>query len=58
MIVGYQRERIESHFGDGSAFGVAIAYREQTVPTAPPGRSCSRATRRRAARSCSVGVTS
>ena len=31
VIVGYQRERIESHFGDGAAFGVAIAYREQTV---------------------------
>ena len=31
LIVGYQRERIESHFGDGSAFGVTIGYREQTV---------------------------
>ena len=31
MIVGYQGERIEGHFGDGRAFGVRIEYREQTV---------------------------
>ncbi|MGH7805198.1 MAG: nucleotidyltransferase family protein [Candidatus Binatia bacterium] len=30
-VVGYQAERIESHFGDGSALGVSIVYRRQTV---------------------------
>ena len=31
VIVGYQRERIESHFREGGDFDVTIAYREQTV---------------------------
>src|SRR5208337_2026681 len=29
IIIGYRKEVIVNHFGDGSAFGVAIAYREQ-----------------------------
>ena len=31
MITGYRAERIESHFGDGSRFGVEIVYRRQEV---------------------------
>jgi UDP-N-acetylglucosamine diphosphorylase / glucose-1-phosphate thymidylyltransferase / UDP-N-acetylgalactosamine diphosphorylase / glucosamine-1-phosphate N-acetyltransferase / galactosamine-1-phosphate N-acetyltransferase len=30
-IVGWHAERIESHFGDGSRFGVSITYRRQEV---------------------------
>lgn len=29
IIIGYRKEVIVNHFGDGSAFGVVIAYREQ-----------------------------
>lgn len=31
LVVGHQKERILSHFQDGAALGVAIAYREQPV---------------------------
>ena len=31
IVVGWRREVIEEHFGDGSAFGCAISYVEQVV---------------------------
>lgn len=31
LIVGYRAETIESHFGDGSRFGIRIDYRRQTA---------------------------
>ena len=31
IVVGWRREVIEQHFGDGSAFGCAISYVEQVV---------------------------
>lgn len=31
IVVGYRREVIEEHFGDGTAFGCAISYIEQVV---------------------------
>jgi NDP-sugar pyrophosphorylase family protein len=31
IITGYQAERIEEHFGDGSRFGVGVCYRRQVV---------------------------
>lgn len=31
FVVGHQKERIVSYFGDGSSFGVSITFREQAV---------------------------
>ncbi|WP_246189500.1 sugar phosphate nucleotidyltransferase, partial [Methylacidimicrobium cyclopophantes] len=31
VVVGHQKERILSYFGDGTNFGLSITYREQTV---------------------------
>lgn len=42
LSVGYLKEKIKSHFGDGSRFGVRISYVEENEPlgTAGPIRLC------------------
>lgn len=37
LIIGYLGEKIRNHFGDGSAFGVHIAYIEETTPLGTAG---------------------
>ena len=35
IVIGYRKEVVMDHFGDGSAIGVEIVYAEQTGRTAP-----------------------
>lgn len=37
LAVGYLRERIKAHFGDGSSHGVRISYLEEDVPLGTAG---------------------
>jgi NDP-sugar pyrophosphorylase family protein len=37
LLTGYRAEVIENHFGDGSAFGIEIAYSREVVPAGTGG---------------------
>ena len=37
LLTGYLGEQIESHFGDGSAFGLTIRYRRESTPQGTGG---------------------
>ncbi|EMI17651.1 Nucleotidyl transferase family protein [Rhodopirellula maiorica SM1] len=37
LLTGYLSEQIEEHFGDGSRFGISIAYSKETTPLGTGG---------------------